>query len=159
MSGTHNPDGVVAEQGIIYVEITDAPHNSGHACNNEQPAKDRYCEWTPHKESTMNSTRLFNLRLSLLSLGANGFSLRSEEHTSELQSREKLVCRLPLEKKKKRNDLDPRARPLPAPVSAYRARPSARAPNRGAPRRPRDPSRTSDDEERCTAPRPAHPPS
>src|SRR5690606_41819689 len=28
---------------------------------------------------------------------------RSEEHTSELQSREKLVCRLPLEKKKQRN--------------------------------------------------------
>src|SRR5690606_39347683 len=28
---------------------------------------------------------------------------RSEEHTSELQSREKLVCRLLLEKKKKRN--------------------------------------------------------
>src|SRR5690606_33637968 len=28
-------------------------------------------------------------------------SLRSEEHTSELQSREKLVCRLLLEKKKK----------------------------------------------------------
>src|SRR5690606_40386277 len=28
------------------------------------------------------------------------FSLRSEEHTSELQSREKLVCRLLLEKKK-----------------------------------------------------------
>src|SRR5436309_11850962 len=27
---------------------------------------------------------------------------RSEEHTSELQSREKLVCRLPLEKKKGR---------------------------------------------------------
>src|SRR5690606_39547788 len=29
-----------------------------------------------------------------------GFFLRSEEHTSELQSREKLVCRLLLEKKK-----------------------------------------------------------
>src|SRR5690606_26195099 len=29
------------------------------------------------------------------------FSRRSEEHTSELQSREKLVCRLLLEKKKK----------------------------------------------------------
>src|SRR5690606_41612868 len=28
-------------------------------------------------------------------------SPRSEEHTSELQSREKLVCRLPLEKKKR----------------------------------------------------------
>src|SRR5690606_40665555 len=30
------------------------------------------------------------------------FSLRSEEHTSELQSRENLVCRLLLEKKKKK---------------------------------------------------------
>src|SRR5690606_41511397 len=29
---------------------------------------------------------------------------RSEEHTSELQSRENLVCRLLLEKKKKQND-------------------------------------------------------
>src|SRR5690606_40341850 len=32
--------------------------------------------------------------------------LRSEEHTSELQSRENLVCRLLLEKKKKRRDED-----------------------------------------------------
>src|SRR5690606_24700283 len=32
-------------------------------------------------------------------------SLRSEEHTSELQSRENLVCRLLLEKKKKKNKL------------------------------------------------------
>src|SRR5690606_40170145 len=31
---------------------------------------------------------------------ANNISYRSEEHTSELQSREKLVCRLLLEKKK-----------------------------------------------------------
>src|SRR5690606_42045758 len=30
-------------------------------------------------------------------------TLRSEEHTSELQSRENLVCRLLLEKKKKKN--------------------------------------------------------
>src|SRR5690606_41701476 len=30
-------------------------------------------------------------------------SIRSEEHTSELQSREKLVCRLLLEKKKRRH--------------------------------------------------------
>src|SRR5436309_11705332 len=34
-------------------------------------------------------------------LEAVGFALRSEEHTSELQSRENLVCRLLLEKKKK----------------------------------------------------------
>src|SRR6266700_7487075 len=32
--------------------------------------------------------------------------VRSEEHTSELQSRENLVCRLLLEKKKKRIDPD-----------------------------------------------------
>src|SRR5215475_10017468 len=31
---------------------------------------------------------------------------RSEEHTSELQSRENLVCRLLLEKKKKQSDID-----------------------------------------------------
>src|SRR5690606_40693785 len=32
-----------------------------------------------------------------------GVTPRSEEHTSELQSREKLVCRLLLEKKKQKN--------------------------------------------------------
>src|SRR5690606_40236810 len=36
-----------------------------------------------------------------LERGAGGYALRSEEHTSELQSRENLVCRLLLEKKKK----------------------------------------------------------
>src|SRR2546422_8527414 len=35
---------------------------------------------------------------------AESFSLRSEEHTSELQSRLHLVCRLLLEKKKKNKD-------------------------------------------------------
>src|SRR3712207_9060863 len=34
--------------------------------------------------------------------GATGGLLRSEEHTSELQSRQYLVCRLLLEKKKKK---------------------------------------------------------
>src|SRR5690625_6670903 len=33
----------------------------------------------------------------------DGISQRSEEHTSEVQSRFEIVCRLPLEKKKKRN--------------------------------------------------------
>src|SRR5690606_41757168 len=36
----------------------------------------------------------------LVSMGRLGGELRSEEHTSELQSRENLVCRLLLEKKK-----------------------------------------------------------
>src|SRR3712207_7597923 len=34
----------------------------------------------------------------------HGLLLRSEEHTSELQSRQYLVCRLLLEKKKKKSD-------------------------------------------------------
>src|SRR5947209_20430673 len=34
---------------------------------------------------------------------ADGLHVRSEEHTSELQSRQYLVCRLLLEKKKKKN--------------------------------------------------------
>src|SRR5690606_16206082 len=39
-------------------------------------------------------------------VGARGTSRRSEEHTSELQSREKLVCRLLLEKKKQNSEWD-----------------------------------------------------
>src|SRR3712207_7615059 len=38
---------------------------------------------------------------NLLFISANSSSNRSEEHTSELQSRQYLVCRLLLEKKKK----------------------------------------------------------
>src|SRR5207253_7476862 len=40
-------------------------------------------------------------------VGQQVLALRSEEHTSELQSRGHLVCRLLLEKKKERNTLTP----------------------------------------------------
>src|SRR5207302_2165109 len=39
---------------------------------------------------------------ALRALGTSRIAMRSEEHTSELQSRENLVCRLLLEKKKKK---------------------------------------------------------
>src|SRR3712207_8735360 len=43
-------------------------------------------------------------RIDLAHLGVDGVAAeRSEEHTSELQSRQYLVCRLLLEKKKKKN--------------------------------------------------------
>src|SRR5690348_17658530 len=42
-----------------------------------------------------------------LSAGDADFELRSEEHTSELQSPVHLVCRLLLEKKKKKNTYTP----------------------------------------------------
>src|SRR5690606_42135924 len=44
---------------------------------------------------------LFTLQLSILKSDL----IRSEEHTSELQSRENLVCRLLLEKKKKKTKM------------------------------------------------------
>ena len=48
------------------------------------------------------STTAVNLALALQAEGARvGLLDRSEEHTSELQSRSDLVCRLLLEKKKK----------------------------------------------------------
>src|SRR5258707_8310716 len=43
----------------------------------------------------------FGDRTLQLGRGAQPFEIRSEEHTSELQSRQYLVCRLLLEKKKK----------------------------------------------------------
>src|SRR6478752_8258390 len=54
----------------------------------------------------------FSLDSPSLRVAARRYSLpdalgslsRSEEHTSELQSRLHLVCRLPLEKKKKKNE-------------------------------------------------------
>src|SRR2546425_2820918 len=48
-------------------------------------------------------TRSRGLRIFCFHVEAPGQKLRSEEHTSELQSLAYLVCRLLLEKKKKRN--------------------------------------------------------
>src|SRR5690349_23107146 len=43
--------------------------------------------------------------------------VRSEEHTSELQSRRDLVCRLLLEKKKKSSTTQPLQRPISTPAA------------------------------------------
>src|SRR6202521_3494878 len=55
------------------------------------------------------------------------FCLRSEEHTSELQSPQNLVCRLLLEKKKKQQDSDStstRRRPVPLTAARHAQRES-----------------------------------
>src|SRR5258707_8445498 len=49
---------------------------------------------------------------------ASGSCARSEEHTSELQSRQYLVCRLLLEKKKKNMQILPECF-TPGPVQRY----------------------------------------
>src|SRR5258708_12763583 len=62
--------------------------------------------------------------LSWLDGGGTGDKDRSEEHTSELQSPDHLVCRLLLEKKKRQTRCrphtapHPRATPSPQPCSA-----------------------------------------
>src|SRR5690606_42143551 len=73
----------------------------------------------PPRSTLFPYTTLFRSRRYWLLSPAAGFTcapnafsarctLRSEEHTSELQSRENLVCRLLLEKKKKTEERDER---------------------------------------------------
>src|SRR3712207_8007623 len=50
-----------------------------------------------------NPDKARSLQVGFLALNKKG-EYRSEEHTSELQSRQYLVCRLLLEKKKKRSE-------------------------------------------------------
>src|SRR2546429_7262023 len=57
---------------------------------------------SPPPESTVKVTVAPAMRLSK----ASRTSTRSEEHTSELQSRLHLVCRLLLEKKKKKTNIN-----------------------------------------------------
>src|SRR5256886_9345392 len=55
-----------------------------------------------HAQATIAYPNAENVPATLLDLSEDG--LRSEEHTSELQSQSNLVCRLLLEKKKKKID-------------------------------------------------------
>src|SRR5690606_41088344 len=56
--------------------------------------------WNNLRHRTANMSTLVALGTSAAYFYSVAVLLRSEEHTSELQSREKLVCRLLLEKKK-----------------------------------------------------------
>src|SRR3989442_2933435 len=65
-----------------------------------------HCSTSPHRRNSVPELRG--------EVEQCGFTTRSEEHTSELQSRPHLVCRLLLEKKKKRENSD-----YPAPNSRH----------------------------------------
>src|SRR5258708_31462428 len=56
---------------------------------------------SPQLSCSMRKYGLLSSMLTILSEAKRSFSYRSEEHTSELQSPDHLVCRLLLEKKKK----------------------------------------------------------
>src|SRR5256885_6458236 len=60
----------------------------------------RIGEWRPQLESLASRTLGLPVRIGSITARSEG---RSEEHTSELQSPCNLVCRLLLEKKKKKN--------------------------------------------------------
>src|SRR5256884_4554450 len=59
--------------------------------------------WTPSIASSLNPHQSAQTETEVPSLASRSAILRSEEHTSELQSRLHLVCRLLLEKKKKQH--------------------------------------------------------
>src|SRR3712207_7334749 len=66
----------------------------------------QHVQTTPVTEYTLNHNLGRRVNVDLYTIGgikmlAEVIQLRSEEHTSELQSRQYLVCRLLLEKKKK----------------------------------------------------------
>src|SRR5437868_10858236 len=58
----------------------------------------------PRSNSLINTSRNIERSLIRRLRPGSGSAQRSEEHTSELQSRFDLVCRLLLEKKKKKQD-------------------------------------------------------
>src|SRR4051812_42622510 len=60
-----------------------------------------------HVERALANFRFHTLRNAIVGLRVrkNRLNLRSEEHTSELQSHVNLVCRLLLEKKKKKKNI------------------------------------------------------
>src|SRR5688572_32376029 len=59
--------------------------------------------WDKALAADVNPT-LWDLAYSAWKQASDGGALRSEEHTSELQSQSNLVCRLLLEKKKKKQN-------------------------------------------------------
>src|SRR5947209_10436745 len=66
-----------------------------YCCNNFHPASATFALKNVYQENTFHQ-----LRPDIVAI-ARRWQSRSEEHTSELQSRQYLVCRLLLEKKKR----------------------------------------------------------
>src|SRR5690625_5339599 len=90
----------------VTVSVTETAERASQADQSASAGKTIVANTTHQIESLARdigtaSEVIDRLRNETVSIG----SVRSEEHTSELQSRGHLVCRLLLEKKKKRNNL------------------------------------------------------
>src|SRR5260370_19844115 len=69
------------------------------------PAATSSLKWESSGRSSCSANRFHRSRLSSESVATSSATGRSEEHTSELQSHLNLVCRLLLEKKKKKKTI------------------------------------------------------
>src|SRR2546422_8199273 len=76
--------------------------SNGSSTKFKQPVASQHCRTSPRTPSTGQRARKTS-RPAPWALKNVLTSMRSEEHTSELQSRLHLVCRLLLEKKKKKH--------------------------------------------------------
>src|SRR3712207_7915630 len=65
----------------------------------------KYLDFFPKQTYPIRAGTHFNTAFGLAFAHDYAATLRSEEHTSELQSRQYLVCRLLLEKKKKKTHI------------------------------------------------------
>src|SRR5690606_41593613 len=79
-------------EGVVQITIGAAATNAAPVVNDQAFSVD---------EGSANGTAVGTIAYTDPDAGDSHSVTRSEEHTSELQSREKLVCRLLLEKKKK----------------------------------------------------------
>src|SRR5690606_40947730 len=99
------PDKAAAAAALEAGEMMETAFNGISMSDTERLQKDgRFDTGTKGFENNVaHSTVEFNLRNPILANLKVRQAIRSEEHTSELQSRENLVCRLLLEKKKQNN--------------------------------------------------------
>src|SRR5690606_42008472 len=86
-----------ATSEIYTLSLHDALPIWPRRCGDDRPRRDARCR---HLRRSGTGSEGRRQRTAAGTRGGRGGRLRSEEHTSELQSRENLVCRLLLEKKK-----------------------------------------------------------
>src|SRR5256884_4422089 len=92
---------------IYTLSLHDALPISKAGCTAWHPRRcicTRSGRWTPCSTSWVRSRGSSSSTSKPCTPGPSRWGTRSEEHTSELQSRLHLVCRLLLEKKKKKSD-------------------------------------------------------
>src|SRR5258707_9197687 len=85
---------------ITAVELATSPPTGASTCTAPPSGRVSFASGWPDVTVSPGSARI-------AATFSPGDTVRSEEHTSELQSRQYLVCRLLLEKKKKRSEPQP----------------------------------------------------